>query len=96
MIIKIHFKWRTLSCLKLDRHVLIKNSHMKILKNVHILVILYICLKQMLGNENVFNTITLLASSCSGGIYDLMKRSLEKPTSATLRKILKKKSRVFN
>lgn len=62
------------------------------LRNIHLLVVLYICLKQMLGNENIFNTITLLASSCSGGICDLMKKSLEKSTSATLGKILKKSS----
>lgn len=62
------------------------------LRNVHLLVVLYICLKQMLGNENIFNTITLLASSCSGGVCDL--KSLEKSTSATLGKILKKSSRI--
>ena len=59
---------------------MLKNSSfMKILKkNFHILVILYICLKQMLGNENIFNTITLLASSWSGGICDLIRKSSEK------------------
>ena len=61
-------------------------------KNFHILVILYICLKQMLGNENIFHAVTLLASSCSGSVCDLIKKSLQKSVSTILRNILKKKS----
>lgn len=67
------------------------NSYTKILKEVHILVILYIGLKQMLGNEDILNPITLLASPWSGGVCGLIKKSSEKPASATLSKILKKK-----
>lgn len=59
-------------------------------KNSHILVILYICLEQMLGNENIFHTIALLASSCPGCVCNLIKKSLQTFTSATQRKILKK------
>lgn len=51
-----------------------RQKSQKSLKNLHLLVILYICLKQMLGNENIFNTIALLASSRSGSICDLIKK----------------------
>lgn len=48
----------------------------KIQQNFHILVILNICLKQMLGNKNIFHTITLLASSCSSGVCDWIEKEL--------------------
>lgn len=39
----------------------------------------------MLRNENIFHTITFLASSCSSGICDLIEKELRKSTPVTLK-----------
>lgn len=43
----------------------------------------------MLGNKNIFHTITLLASSCSSGVCNLIEKELRKVYISYL-KVLKK------